>query len=455
MKKLVVRGLFAAVLLLSILSLAASYHDFTTTSDQTAIVESAEKPYDQREPITDPPTNITVFTAQGTEDTGPKAGLLAAIDETGRLLYQDSRYYSYFDVDPVTSTTHTVSYVAVKKADDECFGPARCRRQIVERVNLSTGDRERIYTRVTLSSKDYGGKWHDVDRAGEHLYAADIGQDQAFRLNLTTRQTTWGWNAQDTFELSAGGPFPHDYTHLNDIEVLQDGRIMVNPRNMDQVLFIEPDRGVQRNWTLGTDGDHETLYEPHNPDYIPPENGGPAILIADSENHRAVEYQRQNGTWSRTWSWQDPQLAWPRDADRLPNDHTLVTDSNGDRILEVAENGSVVWSLGVVSPYEAERLGTGDESTNGHAAATLDIESRDAGETDDRQGSQAGFNDLGVLIKEVVPGPLVNAVLFVRPAWMSFKDVLVTGAMVGAAVVWLLLEMKWYGVRVRSPIRLP
>jgi hypothetical protein len=325
-------------------------------------------------------------------------------------------------------------------------------RQIVERVNLTTGESHRVYSRVTLSSKDYGGKWHDVDRRGQDLYVADIGADEAFRLNLTTNQTTWAWNAQDTFALSAGGHYPHDYTHLNDVEALQDGRVMINPRNMDQVLFVEPDRGVQENWTLGSDGDHDTLYEPHNPDYIPAERGGPAVLIGDSENHRAVEYQRRNGSWVRTWTWQDERLAWPRDADRLPSGNTLVTDSNGNRVLEVDENGSVVWTLEVINPYEAERLNTGDESANGSAAAALDIESRSASGQGDRQGSSAGFNTLGVLIKESVPGPLVNAVLFVRPAWMSFQDVLLTGAMAGAAILWLLIEAKWYGVRVRSPI---
>jgi hypothetical protein len=69
------------------------------------------------------------------------------------------------------------------------------------------------------------------------------------------------------------------------------------------------------------------FYEQHNPDYIPEERGGPAVLVADSENGRVVEYGRTpgngtpvtDGTWERTWQWRDGRLQWPRDADRLPN----------------------------------------------------------------------------------------------------------------------------------------
>jgi len=31
-------------------------------------------------------------------------------------------------------------------------------------------------------------------------------------------------------------------------------------------------------------------------------------------------------------------------------------------VIEVAPNGSVVWSVDIGFPYEAERLGTGDEA---------------------------------------------------------------------------------------------
>ena len=75
---------------------------------------------------------------------------------------------------------------------------------------------------------------------------------------------------------------------------------MISPRNHDQVLFLDPETGLQENWTLGADDDYSVMYEQHNPDYIPESHGGPAVLIADSHNNRIGEYQRQDAGWTRT-----------------------------------------------------------------------------------------------------------------------------------------------------------
>lgn len=138
---------------------------------------------------------------------------------------------------------------------------------------------------------------------------------------------------------------------------------MLSMRNMDEVVFVEPGEGVDESWTLGDDGDHSILYEQHNPDYLPRERGGPAIVMSDSENNRVQEFRREDGAWTRTWQWRDARLQWPRDADRLPNGHTLIVDSHGDRVLELDRKGAIVWNVTFGMPYDAERLGTGSEST--------------------------------------------------------------------------------------------
>jgi hypothetical protein len=54
-------------------------------------------------------------------------------------------------------------------------------------------------------------------------------------------------------------------------------------------------------------------------------------------------------------------LDWPRDADRLPNGNTLITDSRNHRVLEVDPAGREVWSFtGLALPYEADRLSNGN-----------------------------------------------------------------------------------------------
>jgi hypothetical protein len=221
---------------------------------------------------------------------------------------------------------------------------------------------------------------------------------------------------------------------------------MISLRNQDQVVFVDYERGLLEEWTLGADGDHDTLYEQHNPDYIPPERGGPAVLVGDSENGRVVEYQRVDEAWERSWTWSDERMQWPRDADRLPNGHTLVTDSNGDRVVEVDREGEVVWSATVGFPYESERLGTGEESTGGESAAALGLPSRspDASEA-------AGWARL----EAALPPKVVNGIAYLFPRWVGAAEGLALLALVVALPTWLAVEYRRadVSVGVRSPLR--
>jgi hypothetical protein len=55
-------------------------------------------------------------------------------------------------------------------------------------------------------------------------------------------------------------------------------------------------------------------------------------------------------------------LSWPRDADRLPNGDTLVTDTLNHRVMEVTPNGEVIWEFYLRwGTYEAERMQLGDD----------------------------------------------------------------------------------------------
>ena len=68
-------------------------------------------------------------------------------------------------------------------------------------------------------------RWHDVDRVGPNrLAVADIGRDSVFVVDTRTGERTYEWSAQSAYDLDSGGPFPRDWTHLNDVEHLPDGR---------------------------------------------------------------------------------------------------------------------------------------------------------------------------------------------------------------------------------------
>jgi len=454
-RRSVVRASLLAVVVLSAGLLAVGWLQAPTDA-VAAAAAGMDRPLEQRGPVAGDRPGATVVT---TDPPGGNSGTAAivAFAPDGRPLYHNDTYGNYFDVDPDPAGSRSVLYVAgsrydscpsdvAARTDDPIEGG--CASVVVERANLSTGATERLH--ATVTEWDI---WHDVDRVGEErLLVADIAEDRAFVLNLTSDERAWTWNASADYDRTESGGAPGDWTHINDVEGLDDGRVMVSLRNHDRVAFVDPGEGVDHNWTLGAENAYDVLYEQHNPDYIPTERGGPAVLVSDSENNRVVEYRRvdpetgdsttaADGEWRRSWEWTDDRLQWPRDADRLPNGHTLVTDSQGNRVVELDEDDDVVWEVPVPTPYEAERLGTGDESAGGRSKVATG------------NGSGAARGDGGAvearsktgLARAVafLTGPVVNGVLYVAPSWMTVSDVAVAGVFAASASALVLLELWW------------
>ncbi|WP_225332825.1 arylsulfotransferase family protein [Halomicrobium urmianum] len=238
-------------------------------------------------------------------------------------------------------------------------------------------------TRVWTQQLD-AADTHDVDLInGDQLLVANmreyedgVSDDRLFVYDLESDEITWEWTFREHYPNSTAGGFAEDWTHVNDVQKVGDGRYLASPRNFDQSIVIDRESGdvVRR---LGEDGDHSTLYEQHNPDLLQ-RNGTDTMLVADSENDRVVEYTRMDngsvpedaystpaesgGQWVRTWEVDG--FNWPRDADRLPNGNTLVVDTLHHRVVEITPAGEVVWEYHAPwAPYDAERIGTGDESS--------------------------------------------------------------------------------------------
>jgi hypothetical protein len=433
-----IRLAFALLLVAAAGMLAVSY----TAASEDATVKAAASGETDR--IAEPRENVTVVTTHAqtwveSERSTPLSGLIA-IAPNGSVQYFNNSLDRYFDVDPVAGERATVEYVAAEHLPaSQCPINKRCPLNVIERVNLTTGATERVY--AYRGDKQVGAnRWHDVDRINEsHVVVADIANDRVLIIDVTSGEIVYEWNAEDHFGPETGGP-EDNWTHLNDVEWLADGRIMASPRNQDRVIFITPGEGVDADWTLGEEDEYSILYEQHNPDYIPEENGGPAVIVADSSNARLVEYQRVEGTWERSWRWQDARMSWPRDADRLPNGHTLVADSHGDRVFEIAQNGSVVWSVPIQIPYDAERLGTGDESAGGPSAHSAGIESRV-----DTSGT------LWNQITGLVPNKLLDIVLYLLPQWLDKGDIIPVIVLFGSAGSWVLAEVWWRRKRLPRP----
>jgi hypothetical protein len=430
------RLLFALLIVVSAAFLAYS----STTTISTASEENVP-----RAPATD---NHTVITESG------RVGTITAYRPNGSVLYYDNNHTKYFDIDPTADDPLTVEYVAtdtISTAGPTCEAPP-CARNLLKRTDLRTGETEVLFERY--EHKEFAGEWHDIDRINEtHVAVANIADDEVFVVNTGTGVVTWEWHAQSEFPLSGGGPYPRDWSHINDVELLEDGRLMVSLRNQDQVVFIDRREGVQANWTLGAEDDYDVMYEQHNPDYIPAEDGGPAVVLADSENGRVQEFQREDGEWVRTWEWADDRMQWPRDADRLPNGNTLVVDTHGNRVMEISPEGAVVWQVESTLPYDAERLETGDESA-GESARSLGLRSQTS--ADDPDEGFSPFSAMGDVVTDLLPHWFVNGVLFVSPVWMESPQFFALGTALGAGLTWLALEGRWWlserGVRLRWPV---
>ena len=309
--------------------------------------------------VSQPAGNQTVVGVQGFHLDGAgdpkKPPRLIGVErnaETAWVYDGTNRASWYYDVDPLPDGDLLVTSITERET-------------VVLRMDRETREvewRERLDIRDT----------HDVDLlANGNLVVANmrnydettgVSNDRVFVYDRETDQITWEWRFRDHYPNGTDGGFREDWSHVNDVDPVDNGSaFLVSPRNFDQVIKVDRETG-DIVWRLGEDEAHDTLYEQHNPDLLDSPDGEPTVLVADSENDRVVEYARRDGEWTRTWTLSG-NLSWPRDADRLPNGNTLVTDTLNNRIIEVTPTGEVVWEYYATwGPYDAERVATGGGS---------------------------------------------------------------------------------------------
>jgi uncharacterized protein (UPF0248 family) len=319
--------------------------------------------------VTDPAESRTVVGVQGFHLDGSgdpkKPPRLIGVErdaETAWVYDGTNRASWYYDVDPLP--------------DDDLLVTSISRREtVVLRIDRTTREvlwRERIDIQDT----------HDVDLlpngnlvvANMRQYDEETGvsNDRIFVYDRETDEITWEWRFREHYPNDTDGGFREDWSHVNDVDPVDNGSaFLVSPRNFDQVIKVDRETG-EIVWRLGEDDAHEVLDEQHNPDLLSGPDGEPTVLVADSENDRVVEYARRDGEWVRTWTVAG-NLSWPRDADRLPNGNTLITDTLNHRVIEVTPTGEVVWEYYATwGPYDAERLATGGGS-NGPTMAAQNV----------------------------------------------------------------------------------
>jgi hypothetical protein len=413
--------------------------------------------------ISEPANGTTIISVQGFklsgEASGKKPARLVGVGPTGEVRWVENGESLgvtwFYDVDPINGSNLLVTGVNPSET-------------VISEWNPQTGE-------VLWSEQFALEDTHDVDAInGDQLLIANMrnynessgkNEDRILVYNRTTDQIVWEWQFRDHYPADGGGTYTDDWTHVNDVDKVAPGEYLVSNRNFDQTIIVNRSTD-EIDLRLGSDGDHETLYEQHNPQYLRGANDTETVLVADSENDRIVEYAKTDGTWNRTWTLGSSEtLNWPRDADRLPNGNTLVTDTLNHRVMEVTPEGEIVWEFYAPwGTYDAERVRLGDEPGGPtvremNASGTYELNGS-AGLTPGA-GSGQTFSQWvsglarGTPLEEAVTSAAeryAHVTPWVRPIWMdswAFASTLFAGLV---TIGWVLGELVYQRIRIRAAI---
>jgi len=340
-----------------------------------------------------PPENATLIGVQSYGGFGNNNGK-ALVVHRGEVVWEydpaDSRV---FDVEYL-GDGRVMASVATRHGAEDCpeqyldprFAGSSCVENRVVEVDYET--KEILWEYSWYDHYINHHEVHDADRLDNGETAIiDMGNDRAFTVNRSG-EITWEWSAVEhlgegsEFYAEHGGPErsgpESDWTHMNDIDRLENGNYQLSIRNFDVLVEVDPDTdevvdtvGEPRE-TVGSDA---LLYEQHNPHRL--ESQG-TVLVANSEANEVIEVDVDTEEVVWRFTGDDQSIVWPRDADRLPSGHTLITDSLGFRVVEVDREGEVVWeyrvenSAGRGIPYEADRIGVPEEAASNVSGRQLE-----------------------------------------------------------------------------------
>ena len=311
---------------------------------------------DGSRPLADTPVYVGVQ-GVGSYTTDGYAGRL---DPDG-MAWREASADTYFDVTPLPNGTVLAAFTTNDATDcgpyDDC---ARTGYRVVDPAG------PRVVSEWSFPVRSHtNSEVHDVEPLpGGGVLLADMDRERV--VVVRDGAVAWEWRASERYDPPAE-PTRTDWLHINDVDRIGEGRYLVSVRNANQILILQRGEGVVE--VINEDptpddgrlrGDPEVIHRQHNPQWL----GDGAVLVADSENHRVVELHRgDDGRWRPAWILTGAggtAFDWPRDADRLPDGTTLVTDTRNARVVVVDEDGRLLarHRFGFRTlPYEADVAG--------------------------------------------------------------------------------------------------
>jgi hypothetical protein len=182
-----------------------------------------------------------------------------------------------------------------------------------------------------------------------------------YLVEMTTNgQVVWEWRSWEYLDpetdcITAIQERREEWTHGNGVAELPNGDIVLSFRVISTVIIIDRKTG-EIIWKLGA----PPLSGQHAPS--PLSNGN--LLLFDNGPHRLdhpmpfsrvieVELATKQIVWKyqerREYEFFSPRIS---NAQRLPNDNTLICEGDFGRVFEVTSDGELVWEF--VNPYFGE-----------------------------------------------------------------------------------------------------
>ena len=188
---------------------------------------------------------------------------------------------------------------------------------------------------------------HDVDRLenGNTLYTqgwVDKGEDHVVEVDRNGNMV-WSWNGLKQYnkkpfsKINRGG-----WIHANSVTRMKNGNTVVSLRNFNRLVELNNNGDiVNERFFGGVKGKKlKKKLGPHDPEILPNKN----ILVPLTAVNKVIEIKPGMG---KVWQYSHPKGKKPsvsiRDANRLPNGNTLLTQYNS--IIELDKHNNVVWKL--------------------------------------------------------------------------------------------------------------
>ncbi|MEF8819315.1 MAG: arylsulfotransferase family protein [Haloferacaceae archaeon] len=346
---------------------------------------AAGQPDDASAPLADDPVYVGV---QGV-GSYTSDGFVGQVADGG-VDWRESSADTYFDVTPLANGRVLATFT--ENDVDDC-GPyeAPCSRTGYRVVDPDAPGGPRVESAWSMPVRTHtNSEVHDAEPLpGGGVLVADMDRERV--LVVRNGSVAWSWNASTRYDAPAD-PTRTDWLHINDVDRISEGRYLVSVRNANQILILDREAGVVEVINEDPDGgdrirgDTSIIHRQHNPQWL----GDGAVLVADSENHRVVElHRRADGSWTPAWVLTGAggvAFDWPRDADRLPDGTTVITDTRNARIVVVDESGRVLARHRFdyrTLPYETDVAG--GEPVGG---PRYGVQRATPGETDDPDATQ-------------------------------------------------------------------